>query len=222
MIKGVVLDWLGTLSPGILEGYFPKNIIKDKFNFSDEQITLCETQLASFIPPFQPKNIEEQREILLSQYQSVAQNLPTKDQENFVEFLMDWSFEKITPTLYPDALSTLEQLTDRKFSIALLTNGWPTRLSEVQRCGVANFFNTILISNVAGVAKPDPKAYQNVSDALKLPFEELLFVDDKEKYLAPAQTLGMQVILMDRDGTKTQSSYPTIKNISEVASFLEK
>ncbi|OIN94676.1 hypothetical protein AUJ38_01930 [bacterium CG1_02_42_9] len=222
MIKGIIFDWLGTLSPGIPEGYFPVNRIKEQFHLDDATIAQCEKQLGLFKAPHQPRTIDEQRQILLEWYGTLAKMLSTKDQEKFIDFLMDWSLEKITPILYSDVMQTLELLASRKLELAILTNGWPTRLLEIQRCHIAHYFRAILISSVEGVAKPEIQAYQNAQEKLGLPANEILLIEDKEKYLIPAASLDMEGLLMDREENQPHGHFAHIKELSGIMNLINK
>jgi len=57
------------------------------------------------------------------------------------------------------------------------------------------YFETIISSGEVGVKKPDPKIYKIIIDKLNLPPEKLLFIDDTEITLPPAQEFGMKTVL---------------------------
>jgi putative hydrolase of the HAD superfamily len=48
-----------------------------------------------------------------------------------------------------------------------------------------------------GILKPDPRAYQMAIDALNLPPEQILFVDDQFRNIAGAVNVGMQIQFFD-------------------------
>ena len=58
-------------------------------------------------------------------------------------------------------------------------------------------FHTIIDATHTGILKPDPRAYQATLDALNLPPENTVFVDDQPKNIAGAQALGLQTIHFD-------------------------
>ena len=47
------------------------------------------------------------------------------------------------------------------------------------------------------ILKPDPRAYQQVSQALDLPLEQCLFIDDQLKNIEGAQALNMPYVHFD-------------------------
>lgn len=78
--------------------------------------------------------------------------------------------------LFPGALETLEEL-HKKYTLVLVTNG----ITEVQRGRVkatdtAKYFKTIVISEEAGVAKPDPAFFKIASDLSGKPSKENILV----------------------------------------------
>jgi len=53
----------------------------------------------------------------------------------------------------------------------------------------------VVVSGTEGVAKPDPRAFALVSERAGLPFDELVFVDDRADNVATALTLGMDGVV---------------------------
>ena len=58
-----------------------------------------------------------------------------------------------------------------------------------------NLLDFSVISFKEGVDKPNLKIYQKALNKLKLPPEEIVFIDDYERNLKPAADLGMKTIL---------------------------
>jgi putative hydrolase of the HAD superfamily len=61
--------------------------------------------------------------------------------------------------------------------------------------GIHHLFDVVVNSARAGVAKPDPRAYQLVLDGLGVAPEEALFVDDKPRNIRAAEELGITSVL---------------------------
>jgi glucose-1-phosphatase len=55
-------------------------------------------------------------------------------------------------------------------------------------------FEGIFESQVMGLRKPDPHAFLHVASEMRMPEEEILFVDDVRKNAAAARSVGMQSI----------------------------
>jgi putative hydrolase of the HAD superfamily len=94
--------------------------------------------------------------------------------------------------LFPDALATLQRL-HRRYYLGIITNG----LTEIQRekidrLGIEPYFDTILISQEVGIAKPDAGIFhQALSRARCEPWEAVMVGDSLARDIAGAQAAGM-------------------------------
>jgi HAD superfamily hydrolase (TIGR01549 family) len=85
--------------------------------------------------------------------------------------------------LFPDALSTLDELRRRGFLLGIVTNrqygGAPFR-EDLQTFGLLDYFNYdhVAVSADAGIRKPNPALFQQALDALGVPPEEAAMVGD--------------------------------------------
>ena len=64
-----------------------------------------------------------------------------------------------------------------------------------ERFGLDNYFEFIVSSGYSGLAKPDPKIYDLLIKKMQLEPNTILFIDDKETVLPPAQDLGINTYL---------------------------
>jgi putative hydrolase of the HAD superfamily len=74
---------------------------------------------------------------------------------------------------------------------AILTNGTDTVEAEIDALGLTPHFDRIFNSAAIGYAKPDPRAFQHVLDALGITAGEVFFTDDSPSKLPGAEELGM-------------------------------
>lgn len=58
-------------------------------------------------------------------------------------------------------------------------------------------FDVIVDASEIGIRKPDPAAYDFVIDAVGLPADRLVFVDDNPSYASGGDRAGMQSVLLD-------------------------
>ncbi|GAA3202813.1 HAD family hydrolase [Nonomuraea helvata] len=93
------------------------------------------------------------------------------------------------------------------------TAAWSAILRR--RFGLDGRIRRWFISSDLGARKPDPAAYRAVLDALGLPAEEVLFVDDRPVNLAPARALGMRTILYRSDDTGPEPG-PSVGTMPEL------
>lgn len=74
----------------------------------------------------------------------------------------------------------------------LISNSWGT--TRYPRKLLGELFDGIIISGEVGVRKPSPHIYELGAEAIALPPESCVFVDDLPFNLPPAERLGMAVI----------------------------
>ncbi len=82
-------------------------------------------------------------------------------------------------------------------------------------------FNDILVSEELGVSKPNVEFYKRA--LMKIPFEanEVLYVGDSLKLdILPAQSVGMNALLIDRLGLFTSSQTPRVESLLDLKKHL--
>lgn len=65
------------------------------------------------------------------------------------------------------------------------------------RVPLFSLFETIVDGTHTGILKPDSRAYQSVLDALELPPERCVFVDDQSRNIYGARTVGLNAVHFD-------------------------
>ncbi len=95
----------------------------------------------------------------------------------------------------PDARGSLVTLRERGVRVALISN-WDDRLrGTLERLGLADAFDALVISGEEGVEKPDPEIFRRAAERLGVPAERSLMVgDDPESDVAGARAAGAFVI----------------------------
>jgi|ERR1700722_11996779 len=89
-------------------------------------------------------------------------------------------------------INTLRQ----KYKVYFLSDNTKERVTYAhQQYGFLNWFDGGIFSHEVGVRKPHQKIYKITIEKIGLKPEEILFVDDKEINLPPAEKLGMKTIL---------------------------
>ena len=102
-----------------------------------------------------------------------------------------WSHDQIDRDLV-DYIRALRPM----YQTALLSNAWPAvreTLEEPWR--IAGIFDVITLSCEVGMAKPDPRIYAATLEALSVPAEQTIFVDDFERNIEGARRVGMAAVL---------------------------
>lgn len=107
----------------------------------------------------------------------------------------------------PEALAAIEKARDAGCRLAILSNeldlfygaGFRDKLPFLAD------FDLIIDATHTGILKPDPRAYALITDGLKMPAGDCVFVDDQMKNIRGAQQAGMQVVHFDV--TRPEESY---------------
>ncbi|HEY1013714.1 MAG TPA: HAD family phosphatase [Herpetosiphonaceae bacterium] len=110
------------------------------------------------------------------------------DLDTFIEAL--FADDRIDPVLV-----ALAETLQPRYPLGLLSNALDDleQLLE-QRWQVSHLFEVIVNSATAGVAKPEPAAYQLAVDNLGFAPAETLFIDDKPRNVDAARALGIPTI----------------------------
>ncbi len=81
-------------------------------------------------------------------------------------------------------------------------------------------FKDVFVSEELGVAKPSKLFYQKAIEQIAIAPQELLYIGDSVKLdIEPAIDLGIQSLLIDRDGIFPSSKYQ-ISTLTEVLTFI--
>lgn len=67
--------------------------------------------------------------------------------------------------------------------------------AELERLGYYKNFDKLFLSHKIGYRKPDPKSYNFVIKSLKIRPEEAIFIDDDQKNIEAANSLGLNGVL---------------------------
>jgi epoxide hydrolase-like predicted phosphatase len=82
-----------------------------------------------------------------------------------------------------------------RYKTALLSNAWlSTRAEMIDRFGLADEFDTVIISSEEGIAKPDARIYRLAAKRLGVQPEQAIFVDDVAENVDAARAVGMRGI----------------------------
>jgi putative hydrolase of the HAD superfamily len=102
--------------------------------------------------------------------------------------------------LYPDVRPTLDDLESKGIGMAVVSDSWAGLDDMLADLGIAHYFAGIVISEVLGCRKPDPRMYEAGRAHLGLDRAECLFVDDDPELVAAARALGYRGVTLTRDG----------------------
>ncbi len=84
-----------------------------------------------------------------------------------------------------------------EYRVGLLSNNYPVVYEVLQSDSRWSRFDAMVFSNLIGVKKPDPVAFHKLSEAVGVPPEQSIFIDDVQENLEVARKLGFATILYD-------------------------
>lgn len=127
----------------------------------------------------------------------------------------------------PGTLEIIQELKSQGFIVAMLSNATGIQVEHIRKCGFYDLFNPAMTSHEIGIAKPNPRAFELMLEALNLPPSACIFIDDKEENVAAARTLGIDAIqflnpeqlassLKERGFSIRQNKFSTVTQMEEV------
>src|SRR4030081_2090038 len=99
--------------------------------------------------------------------------------------------------LYPDALTSLAAMKDRK--LAILSNGSPDMLDAlVKNSGLDRVLDATISVDAKKIFKPSPDAYTLIESMLHIPPSEVLFISSNPWDACGAKAFGLNVAWIER------------------------
>lgn len=185
MIKAIIFDCYGVLANDLWKE-FVATLPKDK------QIKASDLNRAldrGFIE--QEEFLNEIISLTGTKPKRIEEIRNPKDDKNY--FLLDY-IKKLKP----------------KYKIGLLSNvstDWVK--TDFLNNEELKLFNDILLSYEIGIAKPDPRIFQEAAKRLKVNLDECIFIDDGEQNVKVAKELGMKSLLY-KDNIQCQNEINSI------------
>jgi putative hydrolase of the HAD superfamily len=106
--------------------------------------------------------------------------------------------------LWEDSLPVVEELRRRGVGTAVISNCSHSTRPIVDRLGLEDAFDAVVLSFEVGAHKPDPAIYLEALRRLgNPPAERCVFVDDQVAYCDGAAALGLRTLLIAREDGDT-------------------
>jgi len=104
--------------------------------------------------------------------------------------------------LWEDSVPVIRELRGRGLATAIVSNCDHSTRPVVERLGLVDEVDAVILSFEVGAAKPSPEIYRAALERLGVEAGEALFVDDQSAYCDGAAALGIQTVLIVRDGAE--------------------
>ena len=221
MIKGIVFDFDGTVSNRSAYAYATyRDYFRPLFADLDDVEFEAVMQDMMLFDVNGIVGIEEKMPPFIRKY---ADHLPTDFKEKFYPYYKT-SMWKYT-VLKEETTEVLEKLKSH-YKLGLLSNGDPySQHHKIDKSGIAECFDAILVSGDIGIHKPDPKIFRHMADRLGVKCEECMVVGDVfATDILGAHRAGMLPVWMRTDPEKPAEFYKgyIISDLRELFAILEK
>ena len=189
MIKAVIFDY-----GGVMKSSHPLSMdIATIYNISVEEVEKVKKITIPFFSLLQRGLINEQEF-----WQKFSDVIKKPIPQNYKELLRE-IYEK-TLVLFPEMIEFVKKLKDKGIKTAVLSNITKFQAEIIRKNNGYKEFDVLVLSYEEKLEKPELNIYLSVIKKLGVEPEECVFVDDKEKNLAPAKSLGMKTVLAKNSG----------------------
>lgn len=178
MIKAVVFDWFGVITP--LGMTNTVSVLSKSLNIDEKAVSAAFTTASKAlkIGHVDEKSFWLNFEKLLG--------VPVNPEQRSI-----WAVaEECKPA--ESMLGLVEEIKSLGLKVIVLSNTFPFTYQLIKDYGWYDTFDDVLASSEIGICKPDITAYKLCIDRSKIEPTEILFIDDQEKNLVPAASLGMK------------------------------
>ena len=179
--QAVVFDWGNVI--GFNDRSLVVNFMCDSFHFSESE--------------FESANLEK-RKAMKAGKSDVGFWLEFAKRKE-IQLSNDWA-QRYTEILKesvgadPGMYVLIDELKDSGICIGMLSNIDDRNTKLIRDFGFYKPFEPCLLSCEMGLEKPDPKAYELLLKTIKLPAEEIVFIDDKAENVEAAKKMGIDAI----------------------------
>jgi putative hydrolase of the HAD superfamily len=133
----------------------------------------------------------------------------------------------ILPTktnLFPHCIELLEYLTEKKYPMHLITNGFEkTQYQKIKNSGIDRFFTHMVTSEQAGIMKPHAAIFEYALNLTKSTAEKCIMIGDTlEVDILGAKNMGMDTVYFNPAKPHNDTVIPTyvIESLNELKTIL--
>lgn len=142
----------------------------------------------------------------------------------YIKDLCNIPIPKQKMTIIPGVIDVLTFLKN-KYRLAIVSNHHPWLMGYLKDSGLAPFFESIIVSDIVGVEKPDIRIMQIVLEELNLKAENCLYVGDQPIDVLCSKKAGMDCTWIVAGGSELPDWIPykenyRIKKLSDLLSIL--
>ncbi|BBI34303.1 HAD family hydrolase [Cohnella abietis] len=144
-------------------------------------------------------------------FSELLEELPWKTKPSLTELMEFYSTEYVSSAVLMEQAREIVQHARKKYKTGLITNGKTLiQYGKIDQLGIRDDFDLIIVSEEAGVKKPDPRIFEMALQQLELSPEECVYIGDHPvNDIEGAAKIGMKTIWMKvnqpwKDGIATK------------------
>lgn len=123
--------------------------------------------------------------------------------------------------LFPDVRPTLRALHRRGVPMGIVSNFGEDLEDYLRRWRIRSYFRFVIVSSRVGLAKPDPAIFGLAAQKAGVAPGRCLYVgDDPGDDCQGARAAGMGIVLVDRDGTLSESACPLAPDLRAIEQMI--
>lgn len=167
----------------------------------------CKPILNKFIRIFKPKNLDlfweeiNLKAILMCRgemsekdyWKEIAKSIGVKDMSKIPDNLWTKDYDKLTH-IDKDVLNLIDKLR-KNYKTALISNTFAPHANINRKRGLFDHFDVTILSHEVKLTKENKDIFLIALKKLKVKAEECIFIDDIQKFIDTANSLGMKGIL---------------------------
>ncbi len=133
--------------------------------------------------------------------------------------------------LKPTVEETLKKLQQMQYKMGIITNtsySYDHVLEILNKVGITNFFEVVLVSSVEKICKPNPKIFQKALRLLETSATNAVFVGNYHYVdIEGAKRVGMKTILIVREGEEGLNKFQSndtkvVSTTGDILKYIEK
>lgn len=170
----------------------------------------------------------EIEEVWRSYNQLMLEQLGFQDTEHeLLDAILTSQLSTTAWELYDDTLEALELVRAHpsrnghpRAQIAVISDFGSALADVLNAVGLTPYIDVLAISAVEGLAKPDPAFFRLVCERAAVDATDAVMVGDSYRAdVLGGRTAGMGAVLLDRNGTSTQTDVPVARTLTEAVAL---
>jgi HAD superfamily hydrolase (TIGR01549 family) len=211
MVKALIFDLQGTL---VENGVFPSPLKQVKY------ILRIDAPFSDFVMRFEKVFMTQTHASLKDAFAKVCEEFHLVPKDYLIDKLVGlWNKNKLLTKLYPDTLSSLEELKG-KYKLILVANIDCFSKEVIERYKFKEYFDLIILSCDTGTLKNEKEFYNNIIDTYNLMPEDVVMIGDSiDSDMETAKAIGIKGILIDRRNRREYD--PKVLELTDLQKYLE-